>query len=411
MTAKTTSPPLLNATLRWFLFGMILANIAGQMIHPMMALYLTELGANVGQVGLVLSVASVVPFILQIFGGWLSDTIGRLRTIAIGASVATLGYFGIAAAPTWGWVMLALSLEYVSVSMVAPSFGAFIADESSEETRGRVFGMSEAVFSVVGVIGPPLAGWLVDWRGFRFMMFTSFIIYVCATTVRVWMALSERFKSQRAVERPTISGLRQRLGMIITILASGGVLTWVLLTDGISDVAYRLSFQFQSLYLTEIGGLSVTQVGILTAVLSLAMMLVTAPAGWLSDRFSERATISAGFLLIASSVLVFINAGAIFSFSVAMALMGAGLGTLIPSYESLISKATPEHLRGIAYGFFQTSVGVISLPAPWIGGQLWQIFSPRAPFLVTGIACTFAALIAWFKFKLDANPDLSPNAD
>lgn len=409
MTAKTSSPPLLNATLRWFLFGMILANIAGQMIHPMMALYLTELGATVGQVGLVLSVVSVVPFVLQIFGGWLSDTIGRLRTIAIGAIVATLGYFGVAIAPSWEWVLLALSLEYVSVSMVAPSFGAFIADESSEETRGRVFGMSEAIFSVVGVIGPPLAGWLVDWRGFRFMMFTSFIIYVCATTVRVWMALSERFKPKRDGERPTVSGLRHRLGMIITILASGGVLTWVLLTDGISDAAYRLSFQFQSLYLTEVGNMNVTQVGLLMAVVSLAMMLVTAPAGWLSDRFSERATISAGFLLIAASVLVFVNAADILTFSVAMALMGAGLGTLMPAYESLISKATPEHLRGIAYGFFQSSIGLVSLPAPWIGGQLWQRFGPRAPFLITGFASLAAAAIAWLKFKLSDPPVLSPS--
>jgi len=400
---KLSTPPLLNATLRWFLLGMILANIAGEMVHPLMALYLTELGANVGQVGLVLSLASIVPLVLQIFGGWLSDTIGRLRTIAIGASVATLGYFGIAFAPSWQWVLLALAFEYVSISMVAPSFGAFIADESSEETRGRVYGLSQGIFSIVGVIGPPLAGWLVDWRGFRFMMFAGFILYACATVVRVWMATSKRFQPKRKTEQPTFAGLRKNLGSIIALLVSGGVLTWVLLTDGISDIAYRLSFEFQSLYLTDIGGLSVTQVGVMMAILSLAIMVVTVPAGWLSDRFGERVTISAGFLFITASVLVFVNVGEIIGFAVAMAMMGAGLGAIFPAYDSLVSKATPEHLRGVAFGFFRSSIGVISLPAPWIGGQLWQRISPRAPFLVTGIAAIFAAIIAWFKFKLEAN--------
>ena len=67
--------PLLNVNLRWFLLAMILANIAGQMGYSMLSLYLIDLGADVGQVGLVFTLASLVPTGLQILGGWLSDTI------------------------------------------------------------------------------------------------------------------------------------------------------------------------------------------------------------------------------------------------------------------------------------------------------------------------------------------------
>lgn len=70
---------LLHANLRWFLLAMVLANIAGQMGYSMLSLYLLELGADVTQVGLVFTLASLVPTGLQILGGWLSDTIGRLR--------------------------------------------------------------------------------------------------------------------------------------------------------------------------------------------------------------------------------------------------------------------------------------------------------------------------------------------
>ena len=62
---------------------MILANVAGQMGYSMLSLYLLDLGADVGQVGLVFTLASLVPTALQILGGWLSDTIGRLRSIAM----------------------------------------------------------------------------------------------------------------------------------------------------------------------------------------------------------------------------------------------------------------------------------------------------------------------------------------
>lgn len=76
--SNPSRPPLLNTNLRWFLLGMILANIAGQMAYSMLSLYLLDLGASVAQVGLVFTVASLVPTALQILGGWLSDTVGRL---------------------------------------------------------------------------------------------------------------------------------------------------------------------------------------------------------------------------------------------------------------------------------------------------------------------------------------------
>ena len=90
---------LINSNLRWFLAGMILANIAGQMLYSMLSLYMLDLGAQVSEVGLVFTLASLVPMVLQIFGGWLSDTIGRLRVIALGSSLAVFGYLIIASRP------------------------------------------------------------------------------------------------------------------------------------------------------------------------------------------------------------------------------------------------------------------------------------------------------------------------
>ena len=87
----TTKTSLLNATLRWFLVAMILANIGGEMVYALLPLYLAELGASVGQIGLTFTLAALVPLALQIFGGWLSDSIGRLRTIAIGSVAASFG--------------------------------------------------------------------------------------------------------------------------------------------------------------------------------------------------------------------------------------------------------------------------------------------------------------------------------
>ena len=65
---NTRKPPLLTPLMLWFLFAMILANIAGTMTNLLMPLYLTDLGASVGQVGLVFTLTSVVILMLQILG-------------------------------------------------------------------------------------------------------------------------------------------------------------------------------------------------------------------------------------------------------------------------------------------------------------------------------------------------------
>ena len=135
---KPKKPRLLSPMLLWFMGTMILANIAAQMIMPLESLYVQELGASVAQVGMFFTVASIAPLLFQVFGGWLSDSIGRLQAIAIGSVSGALSYLFYLFAPTWIWLLPASILTAMAVSFVAPSFQAFIAEESTDETRGRV---------------------------------------------------------------------------------------------------------------------------------------------------------------------------------------------------------------------------------------------------------------------------------
>ena len=61
----------------------------------------------------------------------------------------------------------------------------------------------------------------------------------------------------------------------------------------------------------------------------------------------------------------------------------------------------PEDKRGIAFGLFGTSLGILSLPFPWIGGQLWEHLAPAAPYWITVVAVLISVPIAWFKFVVE----------
>ena len=385
---------------------MIAANIAGQMAYSLLPIYLTEMGATVGQVGLVFTVASLVPTGLQIFGGWLSDTIGRLRAIALGSSIAVFGYLLFFISPSWEWVMLGLCVEYVSNAVVGPSFSAYVAEQSEESQRGRVFGLPGSIYMTVTVIGPALAGFIAYRLGFRPMLLVALVFYATATLVRVWMALAERFAPLKAAEKPTWGDLKVQMGAMFSLLVAGGILTWIWVTDAVGDTTFSLINQLYPIYLKDIGGMNVEQIGLLNAAWGTAVILAGFVSGWLADRTSERLAIAGGFLIEGIGLVLLIQAHSFVGFGTAMLVFGLGSGSLMPAYQSLISKVVPEDKRGLAFGLFGTSLGLLSLPFPWIGAQLWERFGPQTPFWFTVLACAISIPIAWLKFRHPPAKDL-----
>jgi hypothetical protein len=56
----------------------------------------------------------------------------------------------------------------------------------------------------------------------------------------------------------------------------------------------------------------------------------------------------------------------------------------------------------LAYGFFNSSIGLLSLPAPWLGAALREKFSPQTPFMITALAMFLSSGLAYLKLRLPA---------
>ncbi|MFM8424113.1 MAG: MFS transporter [Chloroflexota bacterium] len=398
--------PLLSGILILFLTAMIFANIGGSMYDGLMPLYLKELDADISQIGLFFTLAQIVPLFLQILGGWVSDSLGRLRAIAIGSVFGVLGYIPLVLADTWEWLLLSYAVGAVARSLVGPSFDAFIAEHSSEENRGKVYGISQAIFMIVAVVGPPLGGFMAGTYGFKLMLAMAGTFYFVAMLMRLSMA-REAAKGDKANgehKKLSFTSLKTNLGAMFGLVFGGGLITWMLITDGLRDVSFQFSGNLFPVYMQEIGGLSYQQIGWVTSMFGICMMLSTIPGGWLSDKAGERVGIAMGMILMSASLFLLVNIPAGPSYQwmyyVGWGMAGLGAGVSGPAYQSLISKAVPQKLRGLAFGLFSTSLGVISLPAPWIGGQMWQRFGPTVPFTVTAVVIFLSVIPIWLKFKL-----------
>ena len=394
---------LLSPLLLWFMGTMILANISAMMIFPLESLYVQELGASVGQVGLFFTIAAIVPLLFQVLGGWLSDAIGRLQAIAIGSVGGVLAYFFYVFAPSWAWLLPASVLSSMAGAFVAPSFQAFIAEESTEETRGRVYGITSSMFLVVNIIGPLLGGAIAQGLSFRTMYVVAGCLYGTAALIRILMARyasRKRKEGEKPAEKPSLAGFKKSLLAVLGLVISGGVVTWIFVSDGVRDVAFSLVGRLMPLYLENEIGLSLFQISALQSVTAIVAMALMSPAGWLSDKKGERVSIVGGFAAISVGWVAFLLGSHFWHFILSRVVVGVGWALIEPAYSSLISKAVPERLRGTAFGLFSTSLGLISLPAPWIGARLWEGVSPIFPFYVPLVAMVAMLPVMWIKFKL-----------
>ncbi len=296
-TAK--KPPLLTPIMRWFMLAMVLANVAGSMSPILMPLYLTELGASVGQVGLVFTVSSIAILALQIVGGWISDSIGRLRAIAIGSVGGVVGFAALLLAPTWQWMIVALAIYQFPFALVGPSFSAFIAENSSDQNRGKVYGITDTIYGVTGVLGPPLGGLLAGAYGFKMMLVVAAAFYAAAAGLRIWMANAWKTPGTRVGEgrdlaeeprepsppgadgsgRLSAASFKKSMAAMVGMVLAGGVITWIFVTDSASDIAFRLSGELAPLYLEKVGGISIERIGLLGSINALASMFVPLLSG------------------------------------------------------------------------------------------------------------------------------------
>lgn len=388
---------LFNRTIVIFLIGMILANIASRMTRPLISLYLQSLGAGVQQIGLFFTLTSIVPLAFQIFGGFVSDSIGRLQAVAIGSMAGIVGFVLFTVAPSWGWLFLAQGITALATCFVAPSFKSFIAEQTPEGTRGRAYAAVESIYCVVGVIGPPLGGYMSQTYGYRAMFALAGALYGAATVIRVFMARKAHRDDGERAEKMTFAGLKASLAGMVAMVCAGGIMTWLFVSDGVSDVAVEIAARLKPLYLSNIIGLDNTHITSLMSLSSLATMVLMPVGGWVTDHAGERIAMVAGHTMFAASYAVFLLGTGYAHFVLVWLLSAAGGALIGPAYNSLVSKVVPLNMRGIAFGLLSTSLGVISLPSPYLGGLLWKAYGPRAPFVAPLVSSLVLAVLLWVK--------------
>jgi MFS family permease len=374
---------------------MVLANIASSLYWPFLALYLEELGASVAEIGFFFTAQILFAVIFRILGGWASDQWGRLRILAWGGLLGWLATATYGFTPTWEFTLMAAALSEAGGALVETSFQAYIAENTPENRLGTVFGISNGLLGLCLVIGPVTTSILLRFVELRTIMLLATVLFGGAAILR-WM-VARGARGERPVQ--PIIGLRRHISTFMIFFIGNALLLWVFLIDGLVDSNLQLVQPFFPDYATDVGGLTETEYGLLFTLMPLVSMIAFVPGGMFTDRWGERWGLVVGCLMFALVwAVVYFLPPTIFVLGVMFALAGIAQAFTGPAFSSLISKSVPKESLGISWGLFATTLGMLSTPAPYLGGYLYR-HDPTAPFALAGILAITAAVLAFLKLR------------
>lgn len=389
MSARETWSAL-PGKLKILLMSMILANIGSRVYRPFMPLYIVALGGSVALVGFFFTFDTIAAALLRPFGGWVSDSIGRLQTVGIGTVFGFLGMLGYALAPSFGWLLVATTSLALGRSLVGPSFRAYTADVAPEGGIAQTFGVVNGIFGVVDIIGPLLGGWVALAFDLQNVFWVAVLFMALATVLRVFVALRQPYRWSRL----RLSGFRAGFGSMFLAMFAGGLLTWLLITDSLRDMGISLFQNFEPLLLEQ-SGFNEAQIGMMFSLFALVYALSSIFGSRLADSWSAAGALAVGGIVQAGALLLIVYSQDVPALVLYFVVSGLSFGVADPAFDALLVKAAPAGHMGMTFGIFRTAISFAAMPAPFIGGLLWENVSPQLPFAVGAVFLLAAAVFTW----------------
>src|SRR5215207_1535094 len=161
---------------------LFLVYLATGLWSPLLAVYSRSLGAETGQIGLVLATFQITNLASQYAWGRFSDRLGRRKPLLlIGTAGMALAYVGIASAGQYGWLFAARALEGVALSAYSTGSLALIGDLLEDQAgRGRLMGTYRTFGSLAFAIAALTGGWLADSFSLRVPFAIAALCYLLA---------------------------------------------------------------------------------------------------------------------------------------------------------------------------------------------------------------------------------------
>jgi MFS family permease len=378
-------------TIRTFAVASFLNDMGSDIINPVWPLFVTQvLKANMAALGFLDGLGEAIVSLSQAVAGYYSDKIRKRKVfIWTGYLCGALSRLGYAASSVWQHLIPFRVLDRAGKIRGAPR-DAMLADVSTDENRGRHFGLLRAMDNSGSVAGILISIALINVLGYRLL----FALAAVPSLIGAFLIL-RNIKDARAPVARVFKGLSFRdIDRNLTL--------YIALNAVFALGAFTYSFL---LLFAKSEGFKTGAIPALFLVYSGVAAFLSYPFGRLSDRIGRKPV-----LFMAFGAWAAVCAGAVFVRGLAagaflFVLYGIHKAALDPVQKTLVAELAPQPYRASVLGGFQMVIGLAAFPASLLAGFLWDRAGRRTPFFVSlGLTAVAALLLLFVKERSRENP-------
>jgi EmrB/QacA subfamily drug resistance transporter len=396
--------------------------------------------------GYLLSASVLTPIV-----GRLGDMFGKERTLLISLGVLSVGVLMAALAKSISMLIFARIVQGSGGAIFPLAFG-IIRDEFPRDKAAQGIALISAILGIGGGLGIVLAGPIISAFDYHWLFWFPLVVTVAATIAtyffvpespikspgkvdwigaallstwlvllllgitqtsewgwgdpRVWGLIAAAVAvaalwigAEERIREPLIDMTMMRIRGVWTVnaaafLVGAGMYSSFILVPEFTETPTSAGYGF---------GSSVTEAGLFLLPATLAMLVLSPVAGWLTDRIGPRIVLITGCATTTVSfTLMGVAHHAQVDMYIATALMGAGIAFAFSSLANLIVEAVPPEQTGVATGMntvMRTLGGAVGgqIGASLIAGTVVASALPKESgftlaFLFAAGACLLAAL-------------------
>jgi MFS family permease len=368
----------------------LFADIASEMLYPVIPSYLREIGFTVVWIGLLEGLANFTSGISKGYFGKKSDEQGlRLPFIRLGYFLSALSKPMLAIFAYPAWVFFARITDRLGKGLRTAPRDALLSQNATPQTKARVFGFHRAMDTVGAAIGPCLALFLlVVFPGAYKTVFLIAFIPGLISVALVYLVREQKQAASSTLGRGNFFSFfrywkiappaykKLTAGLLFLALFNSSDIFLLLKTREVSG-SVTLSIQAYILY-------------------NLVFAAASFPLGILADRVGIKRVFMAGLLLFAMVYFLFGTSNSVFVLFLAFSLYGVFAAATEGISKAWISNLSHGQNTATALGFYTSCESICTLLASIVAGAVWTGLGSIYTFLITAAS----ALLAFVYFAL-----------
>lgn len=345
----------------------LLGRLAFGMVSFALPLYALSLGLSMVEIGVLVSLRTVVVLPLKPAAGWLADRLGVRPVYLAGAGGRVLA-----------GALLLVAGDFVSLAVVRLLQGASAAGRdvaslgviarAAERRVAAVYGWYATAKHVGGVAGAGLAGLLIaaDGGGYT-LTFVAVLILALLPMAAAWYAIHDppREESPHDEAPPAAAGELVSAARQLAGPATVGFL--------VAGAAYMLHGLFPVLA-TEYAGLDAAQAGVIYSLSAVAFLIASPTFGWLIARHGRIVGLAGRSIANVASSLLYLLAPNFAGLALARVVDDSGKAAFRPAWVAAIAEVAnadpPRRTRRLAV--LDTAENAGQAMGPALAGVLWQ---------------------------------------